>query len=70
MATITEQMLKAGKTQAGGWSRAQLQLLGVPWPPPKGWKKAALGKEVPDETANQFTQLRGVKVKSASGDEA
>lgn len=26
----------------GGWTREQLRKLGVPWPPPKGWRKAIL----------------------------
>ena len=34
--------IEAGKTSAGGYSRAQLAEWGVPWPPPKGWKKALL----------------------------
>ncbi len=59
MTKVTEPLLQAGKSEAGGWSRAQLQLLSVPWPPPKGWKKAVLGKELPDEVAAQFVQLRG-----------
>lgn len=31
--------IEAGKTARGGWSRKQLAEWGVPWPPPKGWKK-------------------------------
>lgn len=31
--------IEQAKTQAGGWTRAQLATWGVPWPPPKGWKK-------------------------------
>lgn len=26
-------------TENGGWTRATLAKWGVPWPPPKGWKK-------------------------------
>ena len=26
-------------TKNGGYTKAQLASLGVPWPPPKGWKK-------------------------------
>lgn len=32
--------IEAGKTAKGGFTRAQLQAWGVPWPPPKGWLKA------------------------------
>jgi len=27
------------KTQRGGWTKESLASLGVPWPPPKGWKE-------------------------------
>lgn len=27
------------KTQNGGWTRETLAEWGIPWPPPKGWKK-------------------------------
>lgn len=31
--------IEAAKSPAGGWSRAQLAEWGVPWPPPKGWRR-------------------------------
>lgn len=31
--------LEDTKSSNGGWSKAQLALLGVPWPPVKGWKE-------------------------------
>ena len=31
--------IEAGKTPAGGWSRATLASWGVAWPPPAGWKR-------------------------------
>jgi len=31
--------IKAGRSPAGAWTRATLAKWGVPWPPPKGWKK-------------------------------
>ena len=34
----TETEIEAAKTLAGGWTRAQLEEWGVPWPPQKGWK--------------------------------
>lgn len=30
--------VKAARTAAGGWKRAQLAAWGVSWPPPKGWR--------------------------------
>jgi hypothetical protein len=34
----TAEEIEAGRSPAGGWTRAQLAQWGVPWPPPKGWK--------------------------------
>ncbi|MEU9047863.1 MULTISPECIES: sigma factor-like helix-turn-helix DNA-binding protein [unclassified Kitasatospora] len=35
----TAEDIEAARTPAGGWRRDQLAAWGVPWPPPKGWKK-------------------------------
>ena len=34
-----EQYLDSLKTPAGGYTRETLQMLGVSWPPQKGWRK-------------------------------
>lgn len=39
--------IEAAKTPKGGWTKAQLQQWGVPWPPPKGWKHALSRGEFP-----------------------
>jgi hypothetical protein len=39
---ITESEIMAARTENGGWTRDQLAAWGVPWPPPKGWKKALI----------------------------
>ena len=59
MTKITDELLESGRSESGGWSRAQLHLIGVAWPPPKGWKRTAIGREVPDEVAAEFVSLRG-----------
>lgn len=38
----TEQDILALQTAKGGWTRKSLASLGVPWPPPKGWKRRLL----------------------------
>lgn len=35
----TEAEIEAARTPAGGWTRETLAAGGVPWPPPKGWRK-------------------------------
>lgn len=39
---LTEAEIEAGRSLAGGFTRAQLAEWGVPWPPPKGWKDALI----------------------------
>jgi hypothetical protein len=57
-----EQTLEDGKSVNRAWSRAQLEILGVAWPPVKGWKaelirqKLRLSREQHDE----FVAIRKV----------
>jgi hypothetical protein len=57
-----EATLTAGASAKRGWNRAQLALLGVPWPPPKGWKVKLIrdGFRLSVEAREQFLQLRTV----------
>jgi hypothetical protein len=32
-------MIEAAKSPNGGWTKETLAGWGVPWPPPKGWKR-------------------------------
>lgn len=36
------------RTSKGGWTRAQLEQWGVPWPPPRGWIGDLCGPEARD----------------------
>lgn len=35
----SKEEIEKAKTPKGGWTRKQLEAWGVPWPPPKGWRK-------------------------------
>lgn len=35
----TSEEIEAARTRRGGWTQAQLAEWGVPWPPPRGWRK-------------------------------
>ena len=37
---FTPEQVENAMTPRGGFSRRSLAALGVPWPPPKGWRKA------------------------------
>ena len=41
----TEAEIEAARSPRGGFSRAGLEQLGVPWPPPAGWRQALLRGE-------------------------
>lgn len=41
----TKAEIEAGRSPAGGWTKAQLAEWGIPWPPPKGWKRKLAGQQ-------------------------
>jgi hypothetical protein len=52
---ITNSFLEQGRGK--GWSREQLQMIGVEWPLVKGWKQQIIGTEISEETASLFLRL-------------
>ena len=36
---LTLEEIEAARTPNGGWTRETLASWGIPWPPPKGWRK-------------------------------
>ncbi len=44
---ITLAWIDSKRTSAGGFSKEALASMGVAWPPPRGWRKALLGKPLP-----------------------
>lgn len=45
---ITSKILNAVQTKPGGYTSIQLKVLGVAWPPAKGWKVSVIGKDIKD----------------------
>lgn len=64
---ITDEFLRSGASDRGGWSREQLHLLGVTWPAPKGWKRALLGQTIADDIAQQFMAIGRARKSSPEG---
>jgi predicted GIY-YIG superfamily endonuclease len=56
---ITQELLAAGASKGGGFSRRQTELLGVGWPLPSGWKRFVIGRTISDEAAEEFVRLAG-----------
>lgn len=40
--------IEAGKSAKGGWTRKQLALWGIAWPPAKGWKEHLIKNGFPN----------------------
>lgn len=58
MTTITRELIDAGRTSSGGWTATQINLLGMQWPPAKGWQEKVIGREISQEDADRFLGLR------------
>jgi hypothetical protein len=52
--TITREWIEAHRTPRGGWTRLQIEALGEPWPPPHGWRRRAVGRQITDRSRAQF----------------
>jgi hypothetical protein len=62
--TVTRAWVHAHKSAKGGWTREQLKLLGVNWPPPVGWIDQVEGKTITDKAKAKFEEIgRGGKKK-------
>jgi hypothetical protein len=58
---LTKEIFEAARTENAGWTSAQLEVLGVAWPPPKGnWQKGLIGQDFPEEVIADFVNLRTV----------
>lgn len=55
---VTEELIESGMSRRGAWSREQLAILGIAWPPSHGWKKRAVGKKLSAAEAERFVALR------------
>ena len=51
---ITNKWLVDNKTKNGGYTKLQLSLIGIPWPPIHGWKKNVIGKEISNDKKQAF----------------
>jgi hypothetical protein len=55
---LTEEIIDIAQSCKGGWSKEQFELIGVEWPPVKGWKSLVIGKEFDYLILNDFVQLK------------
>jgi predicted oxidoreductase len=52
--TVTRRWIEAFRTEKGGWTRSQLEAIGVEWPPIHGWKDRAEGRQISLEARALF----------------
>ena len=58
MFRITETWIREFQSGNGGWTRDQLDAVGVAWPPREGWIGRLVGKEITDEQRERFERRR------------
>jgi len=51
---LTKQQILDGRSLSGGWTKKQLSILGIEWPPQKGWMWRACMKEITAEEYQVF----------------
>lgn len=54
---LTSQNIHECTTPNGGWNKAQLAVLGITWPPEKGWIRRLDGKEITEEEFSEVKRL-------------
>lgn len=59
---MTNEEIEAAKSPKGGWSAKTLASWGVPWPPPKGWRKRLIAQSRPIEEAGMWITAEGRRI--------
>ena len=59
---ITKEYLNAHKTSKGAFTRRQLEILGIGWPPSKKWERLVIDKEITFDEAALFEKAKNFKV--------
>ena len=57
MFRITNEWLIENRTKGGGYTKNQLNILGIEWPPRVGWKNALIDKEIGITKAKEFETI-------------
>ena len=53
---VTKEFIEKHRTDRGAWTRAQIESLGISWPPTKGWKKRMVGIKISPLSAVKFQE--------------
>ena len=55
--TLTHELIESFATAKIGWTKSQLAMLGVAWPPARGWKAALVGTMIPLATLEELQAM-------------
>ena len=55
---VTRELIQSGMSPGGGWTKEQLAILGVRWPPKTGWREWAERRQVSESEARRFVEMR------------
>lgn len=58
---ISQEWIAQHATGKAGWTRLQLECLGVSWPPSKGWRSRLIGTRIDDAKAREFERLGAIR---------
>ena len=64
MFEITNSWLKDNATASGGYTKYQLELLGLEYPQKSGWKKQVIGLMIMDDTKLDFELGKYIKAET------
>ena len=64
---IDNKLIKKGRSRDGGWTKQQLLIVGVGWPPLKGWKDKIIGNDISKKDAEMFINLNPNEIEKKTG---
>ncbi|MDR2195729.1 MAG: hypothetical protein LBE50_03890 [Gallionellaceae bacterium] len=66
---VSDEFIASGQSANGGWSKRQLEILGVDWPPLTGWRKRVAGRSLDATHAHEFLSLKNQHLKKRGGND-
>lgn len=61
LVTLTRELIIAARTPRGAWTRKQLEVFDIAWPPKHGWLRRLIGTTVSAHAYEKFAALGGSK---------
>jgi len=62
MPLVTLDIIERAKSEKGGYTKKQLEIIGVEWPPHKGWKREFKHKQIiiSQEQLKEFLNINNI----------